>query len=51
MDTIIFLLILGTLLAMGSRRRWLVLALFLGSLAAVLLLFAHHATNRLPLNF
>jgi hypothetical protein len=51
MDTLIFLLILGTLLATGSRRRWLVPALFLASLAATLLLFRHHLTSRMPLNF
>jgi hypothetical protein len=44
-------LILGTLLATRSRRRWLGQALFLASLAATLLLFGHHATSRLPLNF
>ena len=51
MDMLIFLLILGTLLATRSRRRWLVPALFLASLAATLLLFRHHVTSRLPLNF
>jgi hypothetical protein len=51
MDTILFLLILGTLLATRSRRRWLVPALFLASLAATLLLFCHHVTSQLPLNF
>ena len=51
MDTIIFLLILGTLLATRRRGRWLVPALFVASLAATLLLFRHHVTNRLPLNF
>ena len=50
-DTIIFLLILGTLLATGSRRRWLVPTLFLASLTATLLLLGHHVTSRLPLNF
>jgi hypothetical protein len=51
MDTIIFLMILGTLLATGSRKRWLAPALFLASLAATLLLFGYHVTSRLPLNF
>jgi hypothetical protein len=50
-DTITFLLIPGTLLATRSPRRWLVLALFLASLAVTLLLFGHHVTSRLPLNF
>jgi hypothetical protein len=50
-DTIVFLLILGTLLATRSRRGWLVPALFLASLAATLLLFRHHVTSPLPLNF
>jgi hypothetical protein len=50
-DTIIFLLILGTLLATRSRRGWPVPALFLASLAATLLLFRHHVTSPLPLNF
>lgn len=51
MDTVIFLMILGTLLAMGSPRRWLVPALFLTALTATLLLFRYHATSQLPLNF
>lgn len=51
MDTIIFALIFLTLLAMRTRRRWLALALYFVSLAAVLLLFNHHATSELGLNF
>lgn len=51
MDTIIFLFLFGTLLAMRSRRRWPVLLLFLASLVATLLLFWHHTTDVLPLNF
>ena len=51
MDTIIFLLIFGTLLAVRSRRRWLLLILFFASLTAMLLLFNSHATSHLPLNF
>lgn len=51
MDTIIFLLILGTLLAMSKRRGWLVLCLFFAALAATVLLFNYHMTSRLPLNF
>ena len=50
MDTIIFLLILASLLTMRGRRRW-VLALFFAALTATLLLFNYHATSRLPLNF
>jgi Family of unknown function (DUF5993) len=51
MDTIIFILILATLLAMNGRRRWLVLTLFLIACLATLGLFAVHATDRLGLNF
>ena len=51
MDTIIFVLILLTLLAMRLRRRWLVLALYFVSLAATMLLFDHHVTSALDLNF
>jgi hypothetical protein len=51
LDTIIFLLIFGTLLAMRGRSRGLVLALFFAALTATVLLFNHHVTNRLPLNF
>ncbi|MBL8799744.1 MAG: hypothetical protein JNM56_38030 [Planctomycetia bacterium] len=51
MDTIIFLLIGGTLLAMRGPRRWLTLALFFTALVATVLLFNHHVTSSLPLNF
>lgn len=51
MDTIIFILILFTLLAMRTGRRWLVLTLFFTSLAATMLLFNHHVTSSLDLNF
>jgi len=51
MDTIIFLLILGTLFAMRGQRRWLVLGLFFASLIAMVLLFHFHVTSRLPLSF
>ncbi len=51
MDTIIFALIFFTLLAMGYRRRWLVLTLYFVSLVATVLLFNHHATSELDLNF
>ncbi|MBY0528363.1 MAG: hypothetical protein K2R98_33540 [Gemmataceae bacterium] len=51
MDTIIFLLILTTLFAMRTARLWVVVAFFVVALAATLLLFNHHATSKLPLNF
>jgi hypothetical protein len=50
-DTIIFLLIFAALLAMRGQRRGLALGLFFAALAATLLLFSHHATSKLPLNF
>jgi hypothetical protein len=50
MDTIIFLLILCTLLAMRGPR-WLVLVLFTAALTATVLLFNSHATSHLSLNF
>ncbi|CAA9462979.1 MAG: hypothetical protein AVDCRST_MAG28-3624 [uncultured Rubrobacteraceae bacterium] len=51
MDTIIFVLIFFTLLAMLTGRRWLVLTLFFVSLTATMLLFNYHVTSRLDLNF
>jgi hypothetical protein len=51
LDTIIFVLIFFTLLAMGTGRRWLVLTLYFVSLAATLLLFNYHVTSQLNLNF
>lgn len=51
MDTIIFILIFFTLLVMYARRRWLVLTLYFVSLAATILLFNHHVTSELNLNF
>jgi hypothetical protein len=51
LDTIIFLLIFATLLAWWCRLPRLGLLLFFASLAAVLLLFNHHVTKELPLNF
>jgi Family of unknown function (DUF5993) len=51
MDTLIFLGIFVTFLAMRGRRRWLSLGLFFLSLITMLLLFYHHATSHLPLNF
>jgi hypothetical protein len=50
-DTIIFLLILATLVALWTGRRRLGLALFVVSLAATLMLFNHHATSTLSLSF
>jgi hypothetical protein len=51
MDTIIFLLIFATLLAMRGRRRELAVGLFFAALAAMLLLFRLHVTSQLPLSF
>jgi hypothetical protein len=51
LDTIIFLLIGGTLLAMRGQRRWLAMGLFFAALTATLLLFRYHVTSQLPLNF
>ncbi len=51
MDTIIFLLIFVTFLAMRGQRRWLALGPFFTALSATLLLFYHHVTSHLPLNF
>jgi hypothetical protein len=51
MDTIIFLLILATFLALWTGRRRLGLTLFITSLAATLLLYNHHATSTLALSF
>jgi len=51
MDTIIFTLILLTLIVMstGSKRRALIL--FWISFLAIMLLFDHHVTAKLKLNF
>lgn len=51
MDTSIFVLIFFTLLATRTQRRWLVLKLYFVSLAATMLLFNHHVTSTLDLNF
>lgn len=52
MDAIIFLLILGTFaLVLRGARRGLVVGGFLVCLAAALLLFNHHVTSPLHLNF
>jgi hypothetical protein len=50
-DTIIFLLIFGTLLAMRAGKRFLALGLFAISLLATLLLFGSHISHSLGLNF
>jgi len=50
-DTIIFLSILVTLLAMRAGKRSLSLGLFLVSLIATLLLFNLHVTSSLKQNF
>jgi hypothetical protein len=47
----IFILLLLTLLAMRSRRRWPAILLFIVSLVAVCLLLSHHATDSLGLSF
>jgi hypothetical protein len=36
---------------MRTRRRWLVLTLYVVSLAATMLLFNYHVTSELDLNF
>lgn len=51
MDTIIFALIFLVLIAMTTRRRRLVIALFLLALTATLLWFKYHVTDPLPLSF
>ncbi|HEY1064735.1 MAG TPA: DUF5993 family protein [Pirellulales bacterium] len=51
MDTLIFLLIFGTLLAMRSGSRSLAIGLFAGSLLGTLWVFASHLTSTLNLNF
>jgi hypothetical protein len=51
MDSLIFLLIFATLIALVRGYRKTALTLFALSLAATLLLFRHHATDPLPLSF
>lgn len=51
MDTIIFFLILCTLFAMVTGKRWLVLGLFFVTILSMLLLFNHHVTDTLNLSF
>lgn len=51
MDTIIFFLIFCAFLAMPTGKRWLVLSLFVLALVAMMLLFKHHVTDPLQLNF
>ena len=50
MAAIIFLLILGSLIAMWSGRTKLATVLFFVSLLAVALLFNHHVTDALGLS-
>lgn len=50
MDTLIFILILATLVAMWRGRQRLATVLFLLSLLAAALLFKHHATDVLPIS-
>jgi hypothetical protein len=50
-DTLIFLLIFGTLLAMRGRKRSVAVGLFLVSVLATMLLFGSHITSSLNLNF
>ncbi|MCP4758856.1 MAG: hypothetical protein GY894_10190 [Planctomycetes bacterium] len=47
----IFILLFLTLLAMRSKRRWPAVVLFLISMAAIVFLLAHHATDQLNLSF
>ncbi len=51
LDTIIFVLIFFTLLAIYTGKRWLVLTLYFVSLVAAMLLFNYHVTSDLDLNF
>ena len=46
-----FLLISATLIAAWRGSRPLALSLFAVSLAALIAIFAHHATDTLPLSF
>ena len=46
----IFLLLLLTLGSMYLKRPWVTILLFLVTLAAILLLFAHHATDALDIS-
>ena len=51
MDVIIFALIFLTLIMMSTSGRRLALFLYCLALVAMLLLFNHHVTARLDLNF
>lgn len=51
MDSVILLLILATLVSMLRGHRKTALTLFALSLVSMLLLFSHHATDKLPLSF
>ena len=46
----IFLLLLLTLGSMYLKRPWITILLFLGTLVAILLLFAYHATDALDIS-
>jgi hypothetical protein len=50
MDALIFLLLLATLVAMWRGRRRLAAVLSVASAVSILLLFLHHATDRLPIS-
>ncbi|HJN80833.1 MAG: DUF5993 family protein [Phycisphaerales bacterium] len=49
--TAIFLMLLVTLLAMRTKRRWPAIICFVITLAAVSLLLWHHITDPLNLSF
>ncbi|GGM56601.1 hypothetical protein GCM10012275_29710 [Longimycelium tulufanense] len=52
MDTVIFLLLTAAVaLLFWSGRRWVVLTVWAVSLVLALLLFDHHVTSPLDLNF
>lgn len=52
MDTLIFALLLATaLIIIFNKRKWLILSSYVVSFIAVLLLFLHHVTSTLDLNF
>lgn len=51
MDTIVFLLILATLLAMVFASKKVIVGAFFVTLVLTALLFNHHVTDKLPLNF
>lgn len=51
MDTIIFLLIFITLMTMVFSSKKIIVASFMLTLILTALLFNHHVTDKLPLNF